>query len=380
MAFGHRYTGLIERYRDRLPVHDDTRIISLGEGNTPLIRLNNVPRHIGRDVELYVKFEGLNPTGSFKDRGMTMAVTKAVEEGSEAIICASTGNTSASAAAYAARAGITAFVVIPDGKIAMGKLAQAMMHGSVVIQIEGNFDDGMRLVKQVAESAPVTLVNSVNPFRLQGQKTAAFEIVEELGRAPDYHCLPVGNAGNITAHWIGYCELSASSGEHVTEACTFCKGHCRFAGGGVAGQRPKMVGYQASGSAPFLRGAMVDHPETVATAIRIGHPQSWDVAWKVQKESGGWFDECTDDEILAAQKLLAEKEGVFCEPASAASVAGALRDIQAGRIPEGSSVVCTLTGHGLKDPDAAIAQAGSAPLKVAAELDAVTRAILDNLG
>ncbi|AGA34588.1 Threonine synthase [Thioalkalivibrio nitratireducens DSM 14787] len=380
MAFGHRYTGLIERYRDRLPVHDDTRIISLGEGNTPLIRLNNVPRHIGRDVELYVKFEGLNPTGSFKDRGMTMAVTKAVEEGSKAIICASTGNTSASAAAYAARAGITAFVVIPDGKIAMGKLAQAMMHGSVVIQIEGNFDDGMRLVKQVAESAPATLVNSVNPFRLQGQKTAAFEIVEELGRAPDYHCLPVGNAGNITAHWIGYCELSASSGEHVTEACTFCKGHCRFAGGGVAGQRPTMVGYQASGSAPFLRGAMVDNPETVATAIRIGHPQSWNVAWKVQQESGGWFDECTDQEILAAQKLLTEKEGVFCEPASAASVAGALRDIRTGRIPEGSSVVCTLTGHGLKDPDTAISQAGSAPLKVAAELDAVTRTILDNMG
>jgi threonine synthase len=238
----------------------------------------------------------------------------------------------------------------------------------------------MRLVKQVAAEAPVTLVNSVNPYRLQGQKTAAFEIVEELGRAPDYHCLPVGNAGNITAHWIGYCELSAVSGEHVTEACTFCKGHCRFAGGGVSGQRPKMVGYQASGSAPFLRGAMVDQPETVATAIRIGHPQSWDVAWKVQNESGGWFDECTDAEILAAQKLLAEQEGVFCEPASAASVAGALRDIRNGRIPAGSSVVCTLTGHGLKDPDTAIAQASRAPIKVAAELGAVTRAILDNMG
>ncbi len=379
MAFGHRYTGLIDRYRDRLPVHDDTRIISLGEGNTPLIRLNNIPRELSRDVELYVKFEGLNPTGSFKDRGMTMAVTKAVEEGSRAIICASTGNTSAAAAAYAARAGITAFVVIPDGKIAMGKLAQAMMHGSVVIQIEGNFDDGMRLVKEVASAAPVTLVNSVNPFRLQGQKTAAFEIVEELGRAPDFHCLPVGNAGNITAHWIGYSELAANSGDHVTGACTFCSGHCRFAGGGVAGQRPKMVGYQASGSAPFMRGAMVDNPDTVATAIRIGHPQSWDVAWKVREESGGWFDECTDDEILAAQKLLAEKEGVFCEPASAASVAGALRDIRAGKIPDGSSVVCTLTGHGLKDPDTAIAQASRTPIKVPAELDAVTRAIHDNM-
>jgi threonine synthase len=379
MAFGHRYTGLIDRYRDRLPVHDDTRIISLGEGNTPLIRLNNIPRELSRDVELYVKYEGLNPTGSFKDRGMTMAVTKAVEEGSKAIVCASTGNTSAAAAAYAARAGITAFVVIPDGKIAMGKLAQAMMHGSVVIQIEGNFDDGMRLVKEVANNSPVTLVNSVNPFRLQGQKTAAFEIVEELGRAPDFHCLPVGNAGNITAHWIGYSELAASSGDHVTAACTFCSGHCRFAGGGVAGQRPKMVGYQASGSAPFMRGAMVDDPDTIATAIRIGHPQSWDVAWKVREESGGWFDECTDEEILAAQKLLAEKEGVFCEPASAASVAGALRDIRNGKIPEGSSVVCTLTGHGLKDPDTAIAQASRSPIKVPAELDAVTRAILDNM-
>ncbi len=379
MAFGHRYTGLIDRYRDRLPVHDDTRIISLGEGNTPLIRLNNIPRALSRDVELYVKFEGLNPTGSFKDRGMTMAVTKAVEEGSRAIICASTGNTSAAAAAYAARAGITAFVVIPDGKIAMGKLAQAMMHGSVVIQIEGNFDDGMRLVKEVASAAPVTLVNSVNPFRLQGQKTAAFEIVEELGRAPDFHCLPVGNAGNITAHWIGYSELAASSGDHVTGACTFCSGHCRFAGGGVAGQRPKMIGYQASGSAPFMRGAMVDNPDTVATAIRIGHPQSWDVAWCVREESGGWFDECTDDEILAAQKLLAEKEGVFCEPASAASVAGVLRDIRAGKIPDGSSVVCTLTGHGLKDPDTAIAQASRTPIKVPAELDAVTRAIHENM-
>ncbi|MCA1790482.1 MAG: threonine synthase [Thioalkalivibrio sp.] len=379
MAFGHRYTGLIDRYRDRLPVHDDTRIISLGEGNTPLIRLNNIPRELARDVELYVKFEGLNPTGSFKDRGMTMAVTKAVEEGSKAIICASTGNTSAAAAAYAARAGITAFVVIPDGKIAMGKLAQAMMHGSVVIQIEGNFDDGMRLVKEVANAAPVTLVNSVNPFRLQGQKTAAFEIVEELGRAPDFHCLPVGNAGNITAHWIGYCELAANSGDHVTAACTFCSGHCRYAGGGVAGQRPKMIGYQANGSAPFMRGAMVDDPDTVATAIRIGHPQSWDVAWKVREESGGWFDECTDDEILAAQKLLAEKEGVFCEPASAASVAGALRDIRTGKIPDGSSVVCTLTGHGLKDPDTAIAQASRTPIKVPAEIDAVTRAIHDNM-
>ncbi|WP_018949615.1 threonine synthase [Thioalkalivibrio sp. ALMg11] len=379
MAFGHRYTGLIERYRDRLPVHDDTRIISLGEGNTPLIRLNNIPRELTREVEIYVKFEGLNPTGSFKDRGMTMAVTKAIEEGSRAIVCASTGNTSAAAAAYAARAGITAFVVIPDGKIAQGKLAQAMMHGATVIQIEGNFDDGMRLVKEVASNTPVTLVNSVNPYRLQGQKTAAFEIVEELGRAPDYHCLPVGNAGNITAHWIGYSEMAAKSSDDVTAACSYCKGHCKYAGGGMVGNRPHMVGYQAAGSAPFMRGAMVDNPDTVATAIRIGHPQSWDMAWKVREESGGWFDECQDDEILAAQKLLAEKEGVFCEPASAASLAGALRDIRDGKIPEGSTVVCTLTGNGLKDPDTAIAQSVVQPAKVPAELDAVSRAIRDNL-
>jgi len=379
MTFRQRYTGLIERYRDRLPVHDDTRIISLGEGNTPLIRLHNIPKLTSKDVDIYVKYEGLNPTGSFKDRGMTMAVTKAVEEGSKAIICASTGNTSASAAAYAARAGITAFVLIPDGKIAQGKLAQAMMEGAVVIQIKGNFDDGMRLVKEVAQSAPVTIVNSINPYRLQGQKTAAFEIVEELGRAPDYHCLPVGNAGNITAHWIGYSEYACKDGDHVTDACTFCKGHCRFAGGPSMGQRPKMVGYQASGSAPFMRGKMVDEPETVATAIRIGHPQSWDQAWIVNKESGGWFDECTDDEILATQKLLAEKEGIFCEPASATSLAGAMRDIKSGKIAENSTVVCTLTGHGLKDPDTAIAQSTGPMIKIAAKLDEVKKAILDNL-
>lgn len=379
MTFRQRYTGLIERYRDRLPVHDDTRIISLGEGNTPLIRLHNIPSLLGKDVDIYVKYEGLNPTGSFKDRGMTMAVTKAVEEGSRAIICASTGNTSASAAAYAARAGITAFVLIPDGKIAQGKLAQAMVEGAVVIQIKGNFDDSMRLVKEIVEDAPVTVVNSINPYRLQGQKTAAFEIIEELERSPDYHCLPVGNAGNITAHWIGYSEYASSDGDHVTDACSFCDGHCRFAGGPVVGHRPKMIGYQANGSAPFLRGHMVDNPETVATAIRIGHPQSWDYAWKVNKESGGWFNECSDEEILAAQKLLAEKEGVFCEPASAISLAGAMRDIKSGKISENSCVVCTLTGHGLKDPDTAIAQSTAPVVKIEANLRQVKKAILENL-
>lgn len=378
--FGHRYTGLIEKYRDRLPVSETTPIISLGEGNTPLIKLHNLPKVLKKDVDIYVKYEGLNPTGSFKDRGMTMAVTKAVEAGSKAIICASTGNTSAAAAAYAARAGITAFVLIPDGKIAMGKLAQAMMYGAVTIQIKGNFDDGMRLVKEVANKAPVTIVNSINPYRLQGQKTAAFEIIEELGRAPDYHCLPVGNAGNITAHWIGYCESSATDVSKVTESCVFCNGTCKYAGSTV-GNRPKMIGYQAAGSAPFMRGAMVDNPETVATAIRIGHPQSWDQAWKVMSESGGWFDECSDEVILQTQKLLAQSEGIFCEPASAASLAGAIRDIQSGKIPEGSTIVCTLTGNGLKDPDTAIAQcSGEAKMvTVNADLESVRAAILSNM-
>ena len=292
MTFRTRYTGLIENYRDRLPVSDSTRIISLGEGNTPLIKINNIPDLRDKNVDLYVKYEGLNPTGSFKDRGMTMAVTKAVEDGAKAIICASTGNTSAAAAAYAARAGITAFVLIPDGKIAQGKLAQAMMEGAVVLQVKGNFDDGMRLVKEVANEAPVTIVNSINPYRLQGQKTAAFEIVEELGRAPDFHCLPVGNAGNITAHWIGYSEYACAKGEQATAACAHCNGVCPYADGPIVTTRPRMVGYQASGSAPFMRGEMVDNPETVATAIRIGHPQSWDYAWKVREESDGWFDEC----------------------------------------------------------------------------------------
>ncbi len=378
MTAQQRYTGLIERYADRLPLEGAVPPVSLGEGNTPLIRLDNLVRDLGRDVELYVKFEGLNPTGSFKDRGMTVAVTRAMEEGSRAIICASTGNTSASAAAYAARAGITAFVIIPDGKIALGKLAQAVMHGAVVLQIKGNFDAGMRLVREVAETAPVTVVNSINPWRLQGQKTAAFEIVDELGRAPDYHCLPVGNAGNITAHWIGYSELWAGASE-LTRACNFCEGLCQLAGKPVISQRPRMMGYQASGSAPFLRGKMVDDPETVATAIRIGHPQSWEQAWTVQQESDGAFAELDDQELLATQKRLAEREGVFCEPASAASLAGALRDIKNGRIAEGSTVVCTLTGHGLKDPDIAIEQCQGAVIDVDGTRQAVEQAIVDRL-
>ncbi|MCK5871236.1 MAG: threonine synthase [Methylococcales bacterium] len=353
------YTGLINRYQDRLPIGKDTRIISLNEGNTPLIKLENIPKLIGKEVEIYVKYEGLNPTGSFKDRGMTMAVTKAVEEGSQAIICASTGNTSASAAAYAVRAGIRAFVLIPDGKIALGKLAQTLMYGAEIIQINGNFDQGMSLVKEVAKHAPVTIVNSINPFRIEGQKTAAFEIVDDLGDAPDYHCLPVGNAGNITAYWKGYSEYAADK---------------------VSTKRPIMCGYQAAGAAPFVKGEMIDNPETVATAIRIGRPQSWDFALNAQKESGGWFDKFTDEQILAAQKMLAGYEGIFCEPASATSLAGALHDISTGKIKEGSKIVCTLTGNGLKDPDTAISQCKDThPVTIEANLDAVKKAILDNM-
>ncbi len=358
-----RYTGLLQRYADRLPVQEGMRHISLCEGNTPLIQLENIPSIIKKDVTIYAKFEGLNPTGSFKDRGMTMAVTQAVHEGSRAIICASTGNTSASAAAYAARAQIKAFVLIPEGKIAMGKLAQAMMHGAEIIQIKGNFDDGMRLVKEVSETAPVSIVNSINPFRIEGQKTAAFEIIDELGVCPDYHCLPVGNAGNITAYWRGY-------KEYATETNGL---------NAVVDKTPVMCGYQASGAAPFIKGEMIDRPETVATAIRIGHPQSWDLAWQANKESGGWFDAFTDAEILATQKLLTEHEGIFCEPASAVSVSGAIKDIRSGKIPEGSIVVCTLTGNGLKDPDTAIGQCSTNPTAIDAQRDAVQKVILGAL-
>ncbi len=371
------YTGLVDKYRDRLPLAADTPAVSLCEGATPLIPLPMLTADLGREVQLFAKFDGANPTGSFKDRGMTVAVTRARELGAKAIICASTGNTSASAAAYAARAGMICFVLIPEGKIAMGKMAQAMLHGAVILQIKGNFDDGMRLVREVAESAPVEIVNSINPYRLQGQKTAAFEIIEALGDAPDYHCLPVGNAGNISAHWIGYTESVLSEGNaRVAAGAMGTPGEFSR---DLATRRPVMLGYQASGAAPFLRGAPVAEPETVATAIRIGNPQSWQLAEAARDESGGRFDEFPDTEILRVQKLLAERAGVFCEPASAISVAGALRDIAAQRIPEGATVVCTVTGHGLKDPDTAIAQNTSPVLNIDAELDQVKRAILENI-
>lgn len=347
-------SGLIARYRDRLPIPENALAISLNEGGTPLVRLNSLCDP-DKGIEVFAKVDGANPTGSFKDRGMTVALTMAVHEGSEAVICASTGNTSAAAAAYAARAGIKAFVVIPDGKIAMGKLAQAMMHGAKVIQITGNFDDGMEIVKSMPEQAPVALVNSVNPYRLHGQKTAAFEIIDTLGTAPDYHFLPVGNAGNISAYWMGYSEYHKI---------------------GNSAKLPIMVGCQASGAAPFVSGGPISKPETVATAIRIGNPQSWDLAVAAQEASGGWFLARDDQTILAAQQFLAREEGIFCEPASAVSVAGLQLAMEEGRIGEGVSIVCTLTGHGLKDPDTAIAQSPD-PVRVAPTVAAVRDAILN---
>lgn len=365
------YTGLVDRYRDRLPLAADVPAVALGEGRTPLIRLQNIPADIGFSGELYVKYEGLNPTGSFKDRGMTVAVTAARAEGSKAIICASTGNTSAAAAAYASRAGMTAFVLIPEGKIALGKLAQAGISGAEVVQIRGNFDDGMSIVKGLSDALPITVVNSINPWRLQGQKTAAFEIIESLGRAPDFHCLPVGNAGNISAYWMGYREMSPQAADETPIA----PAEFQYKRDVVCDNRPVMCGYQAAGAAPFLRGHPVENPETVATAIRIGNPQSWAHAETAVRESQGWFDEFSDADILAAQKLLAQREGVFCEPASATSLAGAMADIRSGRIPQGATVVCTLTGHGLKDPDMAIKQSDAHPVVVDADPVAVEQVL-----
>ncbi|MBN2223377.1 MAG: threonine synthase [Deltaproteobacteria bacterium] len=328
-----RYRGLIDRFFERLPVKDRKNIVSLLEGNTPLIKADRLRDKIAPGIELYLKYDGLNPTCSFKDRGMTVAVTRAREEGSRAVICASTGNTSASAAAYAARADMKAFVLIPEGKIAMGKLSQAVMHGATVIQIKGNFDEALMLVREISEKHPITMVNSLNEDRIVGQKTAAFEIIEVLGDAPDYHALPVGNAGNITAYWMGYTEYHRD---------------------GLAAKLPKMIGFQAEGAAPIVRGEPVKNPETIATAIRIGNPASWRRAVAARDESGGLIDMVTDDEILHAYRMIASTEGIFCEPASAASVAGVIKS-EAGKLfRKGDIVVCTLTGHGLKDPDTAI--------------------------
>lgn len=325
------WNGLINAYRDYLPVSDRTPIVTLNEGNTPLIPAPAIAARIGRQVKVYVKYDGLNPTGSFKDRGMTMAVSKAKEAGAEAVICASTGNTSAAAAAYAVRGGMRAYVVVPDGYIALGKLAQALLYGAEVLAIEGNFDDALRMVRELSETKPVTLVNSVNPYRLEGQKTGAFELVDMLGDAPDWLCIPVGNAGNISAYWMGFCEY------HQQNRCQ---------------KLPKMMGFQAAGASPLVHGQPVPNPDTLATAIRIGNPASWDKAVAVKEASQGAFNAVTDEEILEAYRILAREEGVFCEPASAASVAGLLK--VADQVPAESTVVCVLTGNGLKDPTSAI--------------------------
>ncbi len=325
-----RWPGLLEAYKEFLPVNDETPKLSLNEGNTPLIKLEQLSAEWG--VKLYVKMEGANPTGSFKDRGMVMAVAKAVEEGSKTIICASTGNTSAAAAAYAARAGIKCIIVIPEGKIAMGKLAQAMMYGAEIISIEGNFDQALKMVRNINEKEPITLVNSVNPFRLEGQKTAAFEVCQQLGEAPDILAIPVGNAGNISAYWKGFKEFADKKGTSL----------------------PRMFGFEASGAAALVHNRVFENPETIATAIRIGNPASWNLAAAAVQESNGQFDEVTDEEIVAAYKIIAAKEGVFAEPASCASIAGVYKSIQNGKITKGTKIVAVLTGNGLKDPDTAI--------------------------
>ncbi len=323
------WRGLIEEYREHLPVTAATPVVTLQEGGTPLIPAPRLSERVGATV--YLKVEGANPTGSFKDRGMTMAISKAVEEGAKAVVCASTGNTSASAAAYASRAGLQCIVLIPEGYIALGKLAQALVHGARVLQIRGNFDVALEIVRELGERAPITVVNSINPFRIEGQKTGAFEIVDVLGDAPDVHCIPVGNAGNITAYWKGYREYQDAG--RITHL-------------------PRMLGFQAAGAAPLVDGHDIEQPETIATAIRIGRPASGYGALAAAAESGGGIHAVTDDEILAAYRILAAEEAIFCEPASAASVAGLLRV----GVPKGSTVVCVLTGHGLKDPDTAIGQ------------------------
>ncbi len=345
------WRGLIHEYRDRLPVTDKTPVVTLLEGGTPLVYACNLSERVGAQV--WLKVEGANPTGSFKDRGMTMAISKAAEAGAKAVVCASTGNTSASAAAYAVKAGMTAVVLVPEGKIAMGKLAQAIVMGSKLLQVQGNFDDCLTLARDMAEQYPIALVNSVNPDRIEGQKTASFEIVDALGDAPDIHCLPVGNAGNITAYWKGFKEYAAD---------------------GIASKTPRMWGFQAEGAAPIVRGHVVDKPETIATAIRIGNPASWEYAIAAREESGGLIDMVSDQEILAAYHYLASHEAVFVEPASAASVAGLLKMHAAGKVDAGQKIVCTVTGNGLKDPQWALESAAD-PIVIPIDVTAAAHAI-----
>jgi threonine synthase len=349
------YQGLIQKYRDVLPQVSDKSIITLLEGRTPLIPAARLCAQLKLDAQVYFKFEGLNPTGSFKDRGMTMAVSKAVDDGAKAVICASTGNTSASAAAYAARAGIKCIVIIPDGKIALGKLSQAMMYGAKTLEIDGNFDDALNAVVHLSQNYPLTVVNSINPFRIEGQKTSSYEICEDLGQSPDYQFMPVGNAGNITAYHKGYKEIKAAK---------------NFA-------LPKMMGFQAAGSAPIVLNHIIEHPETVATAIRIGNPASWKTAVEARDESGGVIDLVSDEEILEAQRILSSTEGVFCEPASAASVAGLIKYVRQGYFENkrGAKIVCILTGNGLKDPDTAIKNASIKTHKVSAVISDIVKVI-----
>ena len=348
------WPGVIRRYAAFLPVTPETPVVTLLEGNTPLIPVPNFVAAIGGNFDLRLKYEAMNPTCSFKDRGMTMAITKAKERGAQIVVCASTGNTSASAAAYAARAGLKCVVLLPKGKIAQGKLSQALLYGAVTVSIEGNFDEALQIVRELGETGLVEVVNSVNPVRIEGQKTAAFEICDSLGDAPDFHYLPVGNAGNITAYWKGFKEYHAA---------------------GLSDTLPRIMGWQAAGAAPLVLGHPVEHPETVATAIRIGNPASWQGAINAAQESQGAIRSVTDEEILAAYKLLARTEGLMVEPACAAPLAGLIKSVAAGEIPEGSLVTATMTGHGLKDPDTAIRVAGFEPIVTAATQQAVRAAI-----
>ncbi|EEP60976.1 threonine synthase [Sulfurihydrogenibium yellowstonense] len=350
---GCKWKGIIEAYRQYLPVNENTPIITLHEGNTPLIKADNLSKEIAPNLNLqiYLKYEGLNPTGSFKDRGMTMAISKAKENGKEAVICASTGNTSASAAAYAAKAGMRTYVLLPKGAVAIGKLSQAMVYGAKIIAVMGNFDDALEIVREIGEKYPVEVVNSVNPYRIEGQKTAAFEICDFLEEAPDFHFIPVGNAGNITAYWKGYKEYHQL---------------------GKVKKLPRMIGWQAEGAAPIVKGFPIKNPQTIATAIKIGNPYSWQPALQAARESNGFIDAVSDDEILYAYKLVASTEGVFCEPASAASVAGVIKSVKKGLFKGGEVITCTLTGNGLKDPDAVI-KASEKPVELPPNLEEIAR-------
>lgn len=346
------WKGLLKEYKSYLPINDKTPLITLNEGNTPLIKAEKIGEKLGK-IELYFKYDGLNPTGSFKDRGMVMAVAKALEEGSKAIMCASTGNTSASAAAYAARSDIQCIVLIPDGNIALGKLAQALMYGAKVIAINGNFDDALKSVIDITNNYPITLVNSINPYRLQGQKTSAFEICDVLGKAPDYLAIPVGNAGNISAYWMGFKEYKDKN---------------------IISNLPKMIGFEAEGSAAIVKNKIIENPQTLATAIKIGNPASWQLAVNAANESKGFIDSVTDDEIIEAYSMLSKEEGIFAEPASAASLAGIIKTYKAGKLKAGDVIVSVLTGNGLKDPDNAI-KISAAPIKVENNIEAIRKVI-----